>query len=242
MPPKTPLSAASCSTRTSWAAISPRTSTSSLAATPPASAVKIRPRFSASGRPGLTSSCTAPPCTLTASGTNSPDRASRTDLATWVPAFSCASCGAGAQVRGGDHGRERQQRAVGARLGGEHVDAGPGHPAVLERHRQRVLVHDAAPGGVDDPHAGLDEPQFPVPDQAHGLGVAGQVHADEVGLGQQLIQADHAHAELGRARGGHVGVIGDHLHAERGQPLGDQHPDPAQPEDPGHLAGTARHR
>ena len=58
---------------------------------PPASAVKMRPSFSASGRPGLTSSSTAPPCTFTASGTNSPARASLTDRATWVPAFSWAS-------------------------------------------------------------------------------------------------------------------------------------------------------
>ena len=45
-----------------------------------------------------------------------------------------------------------------------------------------------------------------------------------------------ADAQLGRPRRGHVGVVGDHLHAERGQPLGDQHADPAEAEDPGHLA------
>ncbi len=88
---KTPLSAASSSTRTSWEAISPRTSTSSLVATSPARAVNTRPSFSASGRPGLTSSATAPPWTLTASGTNSPASASFTLRATWVPAFSWAS-------------------------------------------------------------------------------------------------------------------------------------------------------
>ena len=51
----------------------------------------MRPSFSASGSPGLIISSTVPPWTFTASGTNSPARASRTDRATWVPAFSCAS-------------------------------------------------------------------------------------------------------------------------------------------------------
>src|SRR5579875_126431 len=89
---KTPLSTASCSTLTSYCAISPRTSTSIRLARPPARAVKTRPSFSASGSPGRTSSAIGPPCTLTASGTNSPLSASRTDFATAVPAFSCASC------------------------------------------------------------------------------------------------------------------------------------------------------
>ena len=53
--------------------------------------MKIRRSFSASGSAGLISSGTTPPWTFTASGTNSPASASRTDLATSVPAFSCAS-------------------------------------------------------------------------------------------------------------------------------------------------------
>ncbi len=63
-----------------------------LAATPPAIAVKTRPSFSTSGRAGRISSATTPAaCTLTASGTNSPSRASFTDRATARPALSCAS-------------------------------------------------------------------------------------------------------------------------------------------------------
>ena len=64
---------------------------SSCAGTVPASAVKNRPSFSASGMPGRTSSAMTPPWTLTASGTSSPASASRTDRATETPAFSCAS-------------------------------------------------------------------------------------------------------------------------------------------------------
>ena len=71
--------------------MSPRTSTSSAVGRAPASAVKIRPSFSASGMPGRTSSAITPPETLTASGTSSPASASRTERATATPAFSWAS-------------------------------------------------------------------------------------------------------------------------------------------------------
>ena len=94
-----------------------------------------------------------PPWTLTASGTSSPASASRTDRATAMPAFSCASsveaprCGVTTTLSSSNSGR------VGARLLGEDVEAGAGDPALLERGVQRVLVDDAAAGGVDDAHA-----------------------------------------------------------------------------------------
>ena len=44
-----------------------------------------------SGMPGRTVGSMMPPATFTASGTSSPDSASRTDFATETPAFSCAS-------------------------------------------------------------------------------------------------------------------------------------------------------
>ena len=127
------MRAASSSTLTSYWVISPRTSTSSCWATSPASAVKIRPSFSVSGMPGRTSSAITPPCTLTASGTSSPDSASRTDLATAMPAFSCASSVEAPEVRGRHDVLELEQRAVGARLVGEHVEPGRGDPALLDR-------------------------------------------------------------------------------------------------------------
>ena len=45
-----------------------------------------------------------------------------------------------AQVRGDDHVRILEQRAVGARLGGEHVDPGARHPALLQREIEGVLA------------------------------------------------------------------------------------------------------
>ena len=47
--------------------------------------------FSTKGSSGLTGLAIAPPLTLTASGTSSPLKARRTDFATAIPAFSCAS-------------------------------------------------------------------------------------------------------------------------------------------------------
>src|SRR6218665_52501 len=52
---------------------------------------KSGPSFSTSGIPGRTYGSITPPATLTASGTSSPARASRTDFATDTPAFSWAS-------------------------------------------------------------------------------------------------------------------------------------------------------
>src|SRR5207237_7055449 len=87
-----PLVAASLSTDTSFSTTSPRTSTVTAAATPPATAVNTRPSFSASGSSGRTSSATTPPAwTLTASGTKSPCNASLTLRATARPALSWAS-------------------------------------------------------------------------------------------------------------------------------------------------------
>ena len=58
-----------------------------------------------------------------------------------------------------------------------------------------------------------------------------QVDADEVGLVEQLLEAHHAHTHLRGPAGLDVGVVGDHAHSEGAQPLRDEHPDPAEPDD-----------
>jgi hypothetical protein len=62
------------------------------------------------------------------------------------------------------------------------------------------------------------------------------VDRDEVGLGEQLLQPDQAHAELGRAGRLDVRVVGDEPGAERRDPLGEEHADAAQPD---HADGLA---
>ena len=122
--------------------------------------------------------------------------------------------GRGAEVRQRDHGLEGEQRRVGAGLLGVHVEAGAGHAAVDEGRVQRRLVDDAAASGVDDVDRGLDLVQLGVADEADRLGGLGQVHGDEVALGQEVVEGDHPDAELSGARGLHVGVVGDELDAE----------------------------
>ena len=226
-----PLRATSFQTLTSWAVISPRTSTSSWAGTLPATAVKMRPSFSTSGMPGRTSSAMKPLLTLTASGTSSPPSASRTDLATAMPAFSCASsveaprCGVTTTDSCSKSGR------LGGRLGGEDVDAGAGDAALGDGARQGGLVDDAAAGGVDDAHRGLDLGERLLADEAERLGRLRQVDGDEVGLGEQLVEAHELDAELAGLGAASVGVVGDDLHAEALEPLGDEGADAAEADD-----------
>ena len=90
--------------------------------------------------------------------------------------------GAGAEVRGDDHVGEGEQRRVGTRLGGEDVDAGAADPTIGERAGERLLVDDAAAGGVDDDHRRLDRVQLGVTDEPDRLRRLRQVHRDQVGL------------------------------------------------------------
>ena len=142
----TPLSAASSSTDTSCAVISPRTSTSSRVATPPASAVKMRPSRSASGSPGRTSSAIDAALHVDRvrdqlAGERQADRTGDRDARLLLRLV-----GAGPQVRGGDDGVQREQRAVRARLLGVDVQARAGDPAVLRARaaaRPRRRCHRA---------------------------------------------------------------------------------------------------
>ena len=107
--------------------------------------------------------------------------------------------GRGAEVRGDDDVLEGEERRVGGRLVGEDVEPGAGDPALLERVVERVLVDDAAAGRVDDAHGRLDLERL-LADQADGLRGLGQVDGDEVGLGEQLVEADQPDAELAARR------------------------------------------
>ncbi|SKV04842.1 Uncharacterised protein [Mycobacteroides abscessus subsp. abscessus] len=86
-----PRNAESFSTATSSEASSPRTSTDNEVGSCSETAPISTPSLRTTSSHGATSSLTTPPPTLTASGTNSPARASCTLAATSVPARSCAS-------------------------------------------------------------------------------------------------------------------------------------------------------
>ncbi len=141
------------------------------------------------------------------------------------------------EVRRRHHLVEAEQRGVGAGLLLEHVETGRADPAVGERRRERALVDDAAAGGVDDDDAAPHPAQRVLADQADRLGRARQVDGDDVGLLEELVEADQADAELRRARGGDVRVVGHDVHLEGLQPLRHQHADLAEPH---HAEGLAR--
>lgn len=62
-----------------------------------------------------------------------------------------------------------EQRAVGARFGGEHVQTGRPHVAAGDRVGQCRLVHQAAARGVDDDDARLGLRQRLLVDQSRRL-------------------------------------------------------------------------
>ena len=62
------------------------------------------------------------------------------------------------------------------------------------------------------------------------------MHRDEVGTAEQLVQREQFDTELGRARRRHVRVVGHDVGLESRQTLGNQLPDPAQPD---HSDGLA---
>ena len=130
---------------------------------------------------------------------------------------------------------ELEERAVGAGLAGEDVEAGGRDLPGLEGVEEGGLVDDPAAGGVDEHQALLGRGELVGADQAHRLGGLGQVDAHEVGLGEQGVEVDEADAHLRGAAGLHVGVVRDDLHPEGAEPLRDEHADAAEADDPDGL-------
>ena len=124
-----------------------------------------------------------------------------------------------------------EERAVGARLLGEHVDAGAGDATLGDGVGEGLLVEHAAAGGVDDAHGRLDLGERLLADEADRLGGLREVDRDEVALGEQLVEGDEAGAELAGALHGDVGVVGEDLDAEALEPLGDELADAAEADD-----------
>ena len=139
--------------------------------------------------------------------------------------------GGGAEVRGGHDVLELEQRAVGARLLGEHVEPGGADAALLEGVVERLLVDDAAARGVDEHEVGAGLGELVLADEPEGLRGLRQVHRHEVGLLDELLEGHQAHAHLGGTAGLHVGVVGDDPHPEGAQPLRDEHADAAEADD-----------
>ena len=150
-------------------------------ATPSASAPKRLPSRSASGRNGRTVSVASAALTFTANGTNSPARARPDLLGDRVARLVLRLAGAGPEVRGDDDLGQVEQRRLGGRLAGEHVERGAADAAVADGVGQRVLVDDPAARHVDDALAGLGLGQVVGADHPDRLGGLDDVEGDEVG-------------------------------------------------------------
>ncbi len=137
-----------------------------------------------------------------------------------------------AEVRREDDVVELDERRVGARLDLEDVDAGAGDLAGADRVGERGHLVDAAAGGVDQAHAVLHLRELLGAEHADRVLGLGQVHGDEVGERQQLVdRLVEGDAHLGGALLGGVGVVADELHAEAAGALGDERADAAQADD-----------
>ena len=219
----TPRSAASCSTDTSSAASSPETSTVTGAGHPPGQRVQHRAELLGERQPG--------PHLLADDAGHLHVHRVRHELAGQRELHGPGDVGAGAvlglvggraEVRGDDDLRQLEQRAGGGRLGDVDVDAGAADVPAADGLGQRLLVDQAAAGGVDDQHARLGQRQLVLADEPEGLGGLGQVDRDQVGAAQQVVQAHQLDAELRGAGRRDVGVVGDQPDVERGEALRDQ--------------------
>ena len=139
--------------------------------------------------------------------------------------------GGGAEVRGDDDLREVEQRRVGAGLGREDVESGSADLAGVDGVGQCLLVDQTTAGGVDDDDTLLGAGELLGADETEGLGRLGQVHGDEVGALEELVEADQLDAELSGPGRRNVGVVRDDVGLEGGQTCGDQLADAAEADD-----------
>ncbi len=134
---------------------------------------------------------------------------------------------------------QSEQRRVRTRLRRVDVETGSGDPAFGHRGEQCVFIHDSAARSIDDVNGRLYLAQRFFPNEADGLRRLGQVHRDEVSIGQQLVEGDHVHTQLGRSRWLNVRVVRDQIHPERGKALRNEDPDPTKPTMPTVLSATS---
>ena len=140
-------------------------------------------------------------------------------------------------MRGHHHVGEREQRRLGGRLGGEHVDRGTGDGALGERGGQRRLVDDPAARGVDDPQSGLRLRQHLGVEEPERLGRLRQVDREEVDAAHETREVRlELDSELASPLGAHVRVVRDEAHAEREAALRDEHADASEADDAERLA------
>ena len=134
-------------------------------------------------------------------------------------------------MRRAHHVRQAEQAALRRRFFPEDVDRGAGDVAGFERLAQRRLVNELAARAVDQPHAFFDELKRLGIDDVAGLVGQRRVQGDEIGAPPQLVELDFFDAELDRALGRQIRIVGDHLHLQPDRPVGDDRTDIAAADD-----------
>ena len=137
------------------------------------------------------------------------------------PALSCASTVDAPEVRRDDDVVELEQRRLGGRLRGEHVDRGAGDAT------RRGSASASAASSMMPPRAGVDDPQrrLRVREQRRRRSArwcrassAGGSSGSRLTRTSSSIDETSSHAELPGAVGAHVGVVRDEPHPERVAP------------------------
>ncbi|CAB4813981.1 unannotated protein [freshwater metagenome] len=126
---------------------------------------------------------------------------------------------------------ESEQRRVSGGLHIEHVERGTSDHTSANSLGERRLVHDAAAGNVDHSEITLRARKRLAADQSDGLLGLGQVHREEVGLGNQILERQHLDVHLLAALGRHEGIVGHEAHAERLGAMGNKLANAAEPDD-----------
>ena len=145
--------------------------------------------------------------------------------------------GRGGEVRRRDDVLELEQRPR-VRLGGEDVERRACDLARDERVVERLLVHELAARGVDDPHAVAHLRDRGRVDAPARLVVERQVERDEVGRREHLGRGlDAVDAELAEALARDERVVGGDAHAEPERAARDLLADAAEAEHAERLVG-----
>ena len=140
-------------------------------------------------------------------------------------------------MRGADHVGQAEKRAVGGRLNLEHVEARPRDMARFQRLGQSRLIDQPAARAVDDTYARFQLGDVLAAEDIGGLLGIGHMQGDEIGMGEQLLQLDLAHAHLLGLLLGEERIIGHDLHLEALGPVADDAADIARADHAKRLAG-----
>ena len=134
-------------------------------------------------------------------------------------------------MRRADDVRQADQVHVFRGLLFKDVQRGPGHLSRDDGVVEVLFVDDPAAGAVDDENALFHFGEGVLVDDAPGFLGHGRVDGDEVGVLQQVVQADEADPDLlGRFRRDE-GVVGNDVHLQPLRPVGDDGSHAADPDD-----------